>query len=1290
MKFKHLLLLSVLFICGIMNAQVNRSLVITEARLNGQPVAYIEVTNMGATALNLSEFELGKVTPWTSRIDTSATGITKWFNVPGGDNPEYMMLPDVVLQPGESYTIASGQDWTPEMEQKDPFKYGYRASKLDVHQIADYIMHFPEAPYRIPADSVDKYYRVMEVWNGRDTWYLRHHTGTDSVVIDQVGGIWDGNNGQSRDVAHDVAGATNATNTRVLVRKFSVKEGNIDFDAGRGIDLANSEWIPIPFLGQNSGRRPSFWTMDTHGNYTLDENTLESTTLSVDFANGVITVPWGIRRDDSLMFEFTKKPGIAWHYHYSPIPEDSVYLSARTGDTLTVYVCGNTLMEKSFRIEVAAPTADANIVVPKKELNDDGFIDGYNAGLYSAFCQATNGVAGMDTIMHINGITGIPYATRGDTLLKYLEKAPEAEWEFVYVDGIVRPDLKHGDKLKVTAKNGSVKEYFIKVDIFRPSHNAYMGSITWPDIPLLYKDKFGWIGDTIPNFVRTKYEYKVQVPAITQGIPALVGKTEHVNAKLEVKRATNLAGSDEAKTVTFTVTAEDDTSVLEYNVVLEKQKPLEHIQPYEAEPFISQFVFWEQWNNGFVEVVNSGNQPLDLSNYMFFNGYENTPSTAIAGWSDWAVRYQKYIPGCRWTTSEEEWNVQRNVVIQDANVNPVVAPGDVFVMGHVLTTTFSGESWFARQQCDIDFSKLPWGEDYGNENSVARQWMGANFYIFKILNDSVKNGTKPATDPNDFELIETFGSGDGSDYTPILSHKTDMINGFTRKPEYYLPKPGFKESFGDTTGGIDKPSEWTVVDRPYYQALGVGWPAEILLVADGLGSHFMNEVTIYKSTITTSVYKVTGGYSLNESLWGVVTGTTSSQFLNNIIKADAGQTLTVKSGVDGSVKADDAAMLTNDTLVVVSADMKNTSKYIIEVSDDGLNSNAVLTSNDYQVTVNGDKGTVTGFDYGTKLATVLGKLTKPQGSQLTVIDDKNAYVPLKMLNYDTLYNDVEVSTGIYLEVIAEDGVTKIVYQLMPNGAEEDVRVTSNVFVVNQETAIIDLIPEGTTVFGLMKYLIPSPGATIKVVNKMGQDRTSGYIFKDDRVVVTSEDGTKSKTYFLQVLNQKATYLAYVVSDVYNIDQTGLVIAGFVTEIPTIEDFLANLTPASGATVKVYSSTGTEKTGNQLLEPSDIVRVTASDGITVVNYANTIQVSVDKFANRNINVYPNPTSGMVTISGLNSTETIAVFNMVGVKVLERKAYQNNEELSLANLNRGIYYIVVSENNDVVGRYKVILK
>ena len=83
---------------------------------------------------------------------------------------------------------------------------------------------------------------------------------------------------------------------------------------------------------------------------------------------------------------------------------------------------------------MAAPPADANIVIPKRMLNDEGWYDGGGVPF-----EVTDKNPVMDTVMEI------PFATRVDTLFKYLEKAPNASWEIVWVDGNERVDLKNGD-----------------------------------------------------------------------------------------------------------------------------------------------------------------------------------------------------------------------------------------------------------------------------------------------------------------------------------------------------------------------------------------------------------------------------------------------------------------------------------------------------------------------------------------------------------------------------------------------------------------------------------------------------------------------------------------------------------------------------------------------------------------------------------------------------------------------------------------------------------------------------
>jgi hypothetical protein len=1267
MKTK-LLLFTLLMAGGILSAQeAIRSLVISEVRSDDARHSYVEISNVGTTTLNLSQFEIGIVGPWTAPVDILDI-MGKWFN-PGTNY--WFMLPDKDLAPNKSFVIAAVYDWNPEQWAKDPTKGTRVMNKKEFWTIADIQLNFPESPNNDPTDSITPYYHVMETWSGRECIYLRHHISeTDSVVIDQYNGVFDETDGTRNDQPLDVAGFTNATNAATLVRKFSVKTGNVDFASGRGTDLADSEWMPIERqFGGWEQFRSLFWTVGNHGDYNLDATTLTSSTVDIDWANSTLTVPWGVRRDDSLMFQFDRKPGLAWHFTRSGSSEDSTYYSVRTGDVFTVYACGNELDMVNFDIIVAAPTADANIVVPKN-IPDNHLV-------YSAWPPTwvvTDKVPVMDTIMEI------PFGIRSDTLLKYLEKAPNAKWGFEWLGGDARTDLMTGDILKVTAESGAVKRYYIKTDKYQKSHNAYIASITWPDIPEFYKGLYGWVGDTIPNFTSSSYDFKVMVPYDVPGIPALVAKPQDINTKIEVVRAKNLSGTMADRTVTFTTTAVDDTSHLNYKVLLEKEKDYANIQPWIGEPFFSQYVHQDQWTNYLNEICNPGTEPLDLSNYMVVWDWTSDPATVIT-WNnattEWANRYRRYIPGYKWQ-SEAEWTITPRIAVQDVNVNPIVQPGDVFVMGSIFATWGLGYPWFASLACDIDFGHNPWGETVNNGNA-AGDWMSSTGFLFKILNDSIKLGLKPATDPNDFQLIDIFG--DGKDPWQIGGVPAEQTATWIRKPQYYTGKTGLGESFGTN----EEDSEWLFYNRAYWGAHGVGWIMDIMNDCVGLGTHYLDAITMYRSTVSSTTYIVSEGYSMDELIKGVVTGTTVTDLLANLIKADAGQTLTVK-GASGVVAAGSAVTL-GDTLIVLSADTKNTSKYLLDVTAGGLSNDAVLVSTEYTVDVTDATGTITGFDYGVNLRTIVEGVTAPVGASFEVIDGNDAYVPLMLLNYDTVLVDVQVSADFYFEVIAEDGKTTILYQLLPNIMNSGAFVTSNIFAVDQLASLIDLVPESTGIYGLMKNLIPAPGAAVKLVDKLGFERTTGTVVKDDRIVVTSEDGLTTKTYYLRVLTPQASYLSYVLSDVYTVDQLEFMITGDISQLMTVSSFVANLVAAESATMMVTNAAGTENTGNLVV--GDVLVVTAGDGVTKVTYAIDIATGISKL-NNTVKVYPNPSAGIIYVSGLEAGNRVYVSNMLGQRLIDKVVRQNIESINLEGQAAGLYYVTVNNGNKVVGRYKLVLQ
>ncbi len=1331
MKLKLLLFLGC--IAGILQAQEPyRHLMITEAYTQRPGRNYCEITNMGDQTINLGEFKFGT-------LNLSHGRIYDVFNepwVPQNTTPaSVFMLPDVDLAPGETFLITGAYDFGPRQYELRPPGLGAneRPMNPEWYDLADLLLHYPETN----GDETDSIttgrfsYTPMNVWDGRNNYYLEHHFAEgDSAVVDQVGGVFD-NDGRNFSQGYDVAGVENATANSILIRKAKFTSGNLDFANARGLGYDDSEWIVITYPSGYNSWRDVWWTVGNHGSYVLDANTLESDVIGVDYAAKKLTVPWGIRRLDGIMQHMEYKPGVAWYYHLNNVRLDSLYRSVRTGDTLEIIVAGDEKQTAEFLIEVSAPTTDANIVVPMAHRNvtldpTTPIVGGVQGGILS-WPRVTTHANGTDTITGSNH--GLAYAMRTDTLLKYLEKPANANWEFVWVDGVERPDLKDGDKLKVTAENGDVKEYHIEVQPPSVSHSALLSAITWPDVPEYLKGIFGWQGDTIPGFSMSVTDYKLNIPLEVDGIPALVAKTFDLNANVEVKRAKSLTGTLEDRTVSFIVTAEDDSVTTTYNIELIKEKDPTKIQPFYADPFLSEFIYLDLWFDQFAEVVNPGNQPLDLSNYMLVMAYGSDPAAHISMNADpesWPNRYQKYIPGYKWV-DETQWQVTPATVEPDLNINSIVQPGDVFAMGYINQSAENRFSYIVNYpqwtwggyKVDINFSNVPgdpglnrynlqnpWGENPSRDGTLLLNPSNNSFMIFKILNDSVKQGLKPATDPNDFQLVDLVGNG------PEVSG-TWKINGkgfanresWMRKPEVWKGTliPG--ESFA--YNGTWEESQWKYWNVAYWNSVGhpinISWFHTETAVAEDLGRHTMIEPTHYKSTVSSLVYKVSDGYSHKEQIRGVKTNTAVSSFLGNILKVDEGQTLKVKATADGSDLAADALLSNNDTLVVLSADSVNTTKYVLEVTEEGLNSDAVLTSTLYQVSVDvqpvvGDEsveagaGTVSGFEYGTRLKTVLNNISVPMGATMDVVNSEGAYVSTKILNFDTTYVDVTVNSGIYLDVLAEDGLTRIVYQLAPTSTENDAFVLSDIYTVTQSTNLIQFIPGGTNVQTFLSNLVPAKDATVKLVDKMGHERTDGGIARDDKIVVTSANGQVTKVYHLSMLRTQyvfaSDYLAYILSNTYSVDQVNYKVAG-PTGSTMVSEFNSNITPAMGATAVVTDASGNEKTSGDLNQ-GDMVKVTSADGRIVVMYAIDFATSADKLAESKIQVYPNPTTGKVNIRGMEQGTRIQVFNQTGALIKDIKSSTSLETISLDNQPSGMYLVVLTKDARLITQHKLILR
>lgn len=213
---------------------------------------------------------------------------------------------------------------------------------------------------------------------------------------------------------------------------------------------------------------------------------------------------------------------------------------------------------------------------------------------------------------------------------------------------------------------------------------------------------------------------------------------------------------------------------------------------------------------------------------------------------------------------------------------------------------------------------------------------------------------------------------------------------------------------------------------------------------------------------------------------------------------------------------------------------------------------------------------------------------------------------------------------------------------------------------------------------------------MKLVNKVGQERLDGGVADDDKIVVTSANGQVTRTYYIAKLSSTAIpdvlYLAYILSPVYAVDQVDYKVSG-VDGAETVSNFLTNVTPAQGASVAVVDKDGVVKINGDI-NGGDMVKVTSADGKIVVMYSFGILTSNKTLNQNEISVYPNPTNNEIKVAGAEPGNRIRVINSVGTIISDVNVVHNIESFSLTNKSAGIYMVIISKNNSIIGSYKVI--
>ncbi|MFC2090024.1 putative Ig domain-containing protein [Bacteroidota bacterium] len=659
----------------------------------------------------------------------------------------------------------------------------------------------------------------------------------------------------------------------------------------------------------------------------------------------------------------------------------------------------------------------------------------------------------------------------------------------------------------------------------RGDDGKLLSSITWPDYEMSgdFDDWTDIKQDTLPDFSPNKLNYSIILPDHYTNIPALTATTLSPQADLEIERATTLRGTIEDRTTTFTVTDRNDGSVRIYSVVFK----FADVEYENTEPFISELINGRYNHDDYVEIYNPKNNPisLNLSKYLLVNVPVNTAEDDILNGfygmdPDSSGIHYCYVPGYKYAYNKNgsenpaDWTWKNGIqgaITPDENVLAIVAPGDVFLISS-YGTSGSAELEVVLQgglTSDVVDINLCLNPDFPNSLqglNVANYVLNRALFLCKILNDSILDGTKGLwEDSHDYELVDRV------EYDPAQG---DIISGFQllngarliRKPYVQVGSLLANSSLHPDVST----SDW--IHHSRNRNIPAEWKISGKFLGDSLGKHTMqvsNEGFI--SAVTSNVFQVDVGLLDELNITGDITGITVNEFIDNLVKQEALQTISVY-GTEGLLP-DDGIIESNDTVLVVSANGRYSTRYILK--------NRLLSSNTFlsevpgsTVVVDNENFTLSGFDYTASVSEVLAGITCDSLSYINILDGNDDLVPLLTRTLDTSIVEpiaTKVMNEYKFQVVAEDGSVSQ-YTLIPNSSVSEAYILSNLFSIDQDAKSISGVDFGISLDNFMAYVYPSGNASIVVQDNENNERNNGLLQADDCAMVTSEDETFSAKY----------------------------------------------------------------------------------------------------------------------------------------------------------------------------------
>ena len=212
-----------------------------------------------------------------------------------------------------------------------------------------------------------------------------------------------------------------------------------------------------------------------------------------------------------------------------------------------------------------------------------------------------------------------------------------------------------------------------------------------------------------------------------------------------------------------------------------------------------------------------------------------------------------------------------------------------------------------------------------------------------------------------------------------------------------------------------------------------------------------------------------------------------------------------------------------------------------------------------------------------------------------------------------------------------------------------------------------------------------------VLTKLGHERTVGQIAYDDVLLVTSEDGTVTRTYFLTFVNEtnpdsnSAPQITLGFSEkTIDIPGTILLTAEATDDgrpIPHQLIYLWEVT--SGNAANVVFDKADEKSTNATFSADGKYTITFSvDDGAITSKADVVvtvgTVGVENNLAPAVNLYPNPAKDKLTIRLVNmpeQTSIVSIYNATGRAIYNMKLTNEVAEIDVSEFTSGLYFIKV---------------